>query len=347
MNSTDYAYDIANNPAGVPTTVAIYGARQRMRDEIAGDLAGAGFRTLDGGGLVALTDLASTGAPLAMLGDVVVVDCPALDAAAMAGLARLDERAAFCGARVVVSTSLDALDDVFGLLDQSAPQILIAPSRAERVLAVGRACSEAGIARLRDMSEEERLTLLKLSNQVDAIARSLDRNSDPQGEWGAPSRGDDIALGEAKPEYRGAGFASFGTAGRKPGFGAAGFGAKGGGDPALPHPTLIRQIIANRQKRTRFFDASLFADPAWDMLLDLAAARAEGGRVSVTSLCIAAGVPATTALRWLTQMAETGALRRAADPADKRRVFIELSDTAAAGMVDYFAAIEHPAAMAV
>jgi len=36
------------------------------------------------------------------------------------------------------------------------------------------------------------------------------------------------------------------------------------------------------------------ADPAWDMLLDLTAARAESRAVSVSSLCIAAGVPTTT-----------------------------------------------------
>lgn len=327
MNTSNFNYDLAHDAAGLPARVTIFGPRAGVRDEIASDLAGAGFRTWDGGGLAALTE-----GPAAPLGDVVVVDCPSLDGAAMAGLARLDERARVSGAKLVVATSLHALDDVFGLMDQSAPDILVAPSRAERVLAVGRACGEAGAARLREMSEEERLHLLQLSNQVDAIARSLDRLSAVQsgagGEWGAPaSAGARADLGENKPEYR-----------------AADRGLHQG--RSLPDPKLVRQIIANRQRRARFFDAQLFADPAWDMLLDLTAAQGERQTVSVTSLCIAAAVPATTALRWLTQMVETGVLRRVADPADKRRVFIELSEGAQSGMAGYFAALQEPLAFA-
>lgn len=335
MNISDMTYDLAQDAAGLPARVAIFGARAGVRAEIAGDLAGAGFRTLDGGTLGALTDGALTGGAAAVLGDVVVVDCPVLDGAAMAGLARLDERARLSGAKLVVATSLDALDDVFALMDQSAPQILVAPSRAERVLAVGRACGEAGAARLREMSEEERLHLLQLSSQVDAIARSLDRMSAtalaPQGEWGAPAvaagGGYAASLGEARPGYRSAEPDARGRA-------------------SLPEPQLVRQIIANRQRRARFFDAHLFADPAWDMLLDLTAAHSEGQKVSVTSLCIAAGVPATTALRWLTQLVETGVFRRAADPLDKRRVFIELSESAVAGMASFFEGLQEPLAFA-
>jgi hypothetical protein len=333
-------YDLACDAAGLPARVAIFGARAHVREEIARDLSGAGFRTLDGGALAGLSDAALRDGAAALLGDVVVVDCPALDGAAMAGLARLDERAAMSGARLVVSTSLAMLDDVFGLLDQSSPEILIAPSRAERLLAVGRACGEAGAARVREMTEEERLYLLQLSGQVDAIARSLDRISAAslgsgglasQGEWGAPAAPGapyGTSLGEARPGYRGAEQGSHGVT-------------------RLPDPRLVRQIIANRQRRMRFFDANLFADPAWDMLLDLTAAHGEGQKVSVTSLCIAAGVPATTALRWLTQMVETGVLQRVADPADKRRAFIALSDSAKAGMAGFFAGMEEPMAFTI
>jgi hypothetical protein len=53
--------------------------------------------------------------------------------------------------------------------------------------------------------------------------------------------------------------------------------------------------------RSQHFVPALFADPAWDILLDLAAARIDGRMVAVSSLCIAAAVPATTALRWITR----------------------------------------------
>lgn len=73
------------------------------------------------------------------------------------------------------------------------------------------------------------------------------------------------------------------------------------------------------------------------MLLDLTAARAEHLRVSVTSLCIASGVPATTALRWIGQMVEAGLFERVEDKTDRRRAFIALTDRAADRMARYFA----------
>lgn len=109
--------------------------------------------------------------------------------------------------------------------------------------------------------------------------------------------------------------------------------------PPMPDPRLIRRIIKLRQKRLRHFDASLFADPAWDMLLDLSAAREEHTRVSVTSLCIASGVPPTTALRWIGQMIDSGLLIRTEDSLDKRRAFMTLTDRAADAIARYFADI--------
>jgi hypothetical protein len=102
--------------------------------------------------------------------------------------------------------------------------------------------------------------------------------------------------------------------------------------------TLVRAFIRLRRMRGQHFIPELFADPAWDMLLDLTAARLEGRMVAVSSLCIAAAVPATTALRWIAQMTEQAILVRRPDPTDGRRVFIGLGDTAIAGMDAYLAA---------
>ena len=117
--------------------------------------------------------------------------------------------------------------------------------------------------------------------------------------------------------------------------------------PALPDPRLVRRIIRQRQLRARFFDGDLFGDPAWDMLLDLTAARAEHTRVSVTSLCIASGVPPTTALRWIGQMTEVGLFQRLEDEADRRRAFVALTDKAADAMARYFAELGSGAARIV
>ena len=114
--------------------------------------------------------------------------------------------------------------------------------------------------------------------------------------------------------------------------------------PALPDPRLVRRIIRQRQMRARFFDGELFADPAWDMLLDLTAARVEHSRVSVTSLCIASGVPPTTALRWIGQMTEVGLLQRVEDDCDRRRAFITLTDKASEAMARFFKEVDNGAA---
>ncbi len=327
--SEDFSYGCADDGAGLPARVAIFAEDEGLRRQIGADLGGAGFRSIDGGSLRALLE-----GPIALLGDVVVVDCAVsgsrgIDAMMLAGLARLDMRVARSGAKLIVATNLVGLDDVFAVLDQSNPQILVAPSRAERVIAVGRVMGEAGAARLREMGEEDRISLLRLSQQVEAIAHSLDRLGH------ASAASSPSVFGEFRRDYAPAEPAALG-----------GFGAAPASGPDLPDPRTVRQIIANRQARARFFDPDLFGDPAWDMLLDLTAAHGEGARVSVTSLCIAAGVPPTTALRWLTQMVESGIFVRVPDPADRRRAFIALSDKAIAAMSGYFASLRTSALQA-
>lgn len=100
----------------------------------------------------------------------------------------------------------------------------------------------------------------------------------------------------------------------------------------------IRAILRLRRLRSTFFTPELFADPAWDMLLDLMAARIAGEKVAVSSLCIAADVPPTTALRWIKTMTDHGLFVRDSDPFDGRRIFIALSAGAAQAMSNYFAA---------
>lgn len=110
-------------------------------------------------------------------------------------------------------------------------------------------------------------------------------------------------------------------------------------DAQSPEAAAIREMIRARRLRDELFGRGLFADPAWDILLDLTAARIERRSVAVSSLCIAAAVPATTALRWIKQLTESGLLRRVADPDDGRRVFIELTDRTAEVMTTYFTAL--------
>lgn len=108
--------------------------------------------------------------------------------------------------------------------------------------------------------------------------------------------------------------------------------------PASPG-SRITEILRARSMRARHFKAELFADPAWDMLLDLYRAELDQYRVSITSLCAASGVPTSTALRWLRALEEEGLITRRQDPLDGRRTFVALTRAAVESMGAYFASI--------
>ena len=110
---------------------------------------------------------------------------------------------------------------------------------------------------------------------------------------------------------------------------------------------FIRAMIEARRLRSDYLPTGLFADPAWDILLDLMAARLEGKKVAVSSLCIAAAVPPTTALRWIATLTERGLLRRVADPADGRRIHMELTGDTARALGLYLRRARHLTAEAV
>src|SRR3954467_8273413 len=88
---------------------------------------------------------------------------------------------------------------------------------------------------------------------------------------------------------------------------------------------VVTQVIRARRKRTTLFGAELFADPAWDMMLELFLAELEGRRPAASELGYKANVPNTTSLRWTEKLEADGWLCRVPDPRDLRRVFIELS----------------------
>jgi hypothetical protein len=109
---------------------------------------------------------------------------------------------------------------------------------------------------------------------------------------------------------------------------------------AQDHPywlELARRAYADRRRRTKYFDDALFGEPAWDILLDLFIAAKEGRRISVTSACIGAAVPSTTALRWIIVLENEELISRESDPRDARRAFLHLTAKAYTKLIDYLA----------
>lgn len=98
----------------------------------------------------------------------------------------------------------------------------------------------------------------------------------------------------------------------------------------------VRFIIAARRTREAIIGDELFADPAWDILLELYAAALVQTKVATSDLCKASAVPATTALRWIDRLESAGLLQRQGDPLDARRTAIELTHKGELKMESYF-----------
>lgn len=110
-------------------------------------------------------------------------------------------------------------------------------------------------------------------------------------------------------------------------------------DREPPVQELVHSAMRARALRFDFFKRDLFPEPAWEMLLHLYAKELEHQRVSASRLCLASGVPASTALRWINRIEREGLIIRRRDPLDGRRRWIELSQAGTAAMTSYFEAL--------
>jgi DNA-binding MarR family transcriptional regulator len=99
---------------------------------------------------------------------------------------------------------------------------------------------------------------------------------------------------------------------------------------------LARELYQNRRARDRLFDTELFADPAWDILLILYCASHSQQRLSVSNVCASAGVPATTALRWIGELCRMELVCKAKSPTDGRVTWLYLADQAGQRLDRYF-----------
>ncbi|MDR6786763.1 PAS domain S-box-containing protein [Sphingomonas sp. BE138] len=100
------------------------------------------------------------------------------------------------------------------------------------------------------------------------------------------------------------------------------------------------RILAKRRLRHQFFDEDLFGEPAFDLLLDLYAQALAGRATYTTSAAVASGAPLTTALRQIATLVDRGLVAREADPVDRRRVLLCLTDEGSHRMRDYLLAAE-------
>ena len=91
-----------------------------------------------------------------------------------------------------------------------------------------------------------------------------------------------------------------------------------------------------RREREKHFGGNIFGEPAWDLLLDLFIQGERNKQVSISSACLAAAVPATTALRWIDHLVNEGHVVRVPDATDGRRIFVQLTPAARRDMYSFF-----------
>ena len=235
------------------------------------------------------------------------------------------------GTRLVVVTELKRIDAVYGQLPVDDVQYVIGDDPYALLLALTTATRSRTMDMFFDHKKDQSSPALsKISADLAEFARALSRivQAEEDGEIGADYLADKprsyaAPMGNVMPFHS----------------------VHASEAETTLDPSKIRNLIRVRRLRDRFFNEELFADPAWDILLDLLAARIEGTKVSVSSLCIAAAVPATTALRWIKSMTDGGYLERRADPTDARRVYIHLCDETARKMAQYMHAREELSAL--
>ena len=109
----------------------------------------------------------------------------------------------------------------------------------------------------------------------------------------------------------------------------------GAQEPFGPAATaaVIREIIRQREARSSVAPGHYFSDPAWDILLDLTAARLEERTLTLERACRATTISEAAALRWIKAMVRDGVVTWATGGGNQAHV--RTSDAAHARMLDY------------
>lgn len=111
----------------------------------------------------------------------------------------------------------------------------------------------------------------------------------------------------------------------------------------FPHQELTgifaESIYRDRQRRSQFLPSVPFAEPAWDILLDLYFRTCRKERVSVSNACVASRVPSATALRWIDILVDSGLIVREADAADRRRIWLKPTESCMTKLSDFLSSM--------
>lgn len=88
---------------------------------------------------------------------------------------------------------------------------------------------------------------------------------------------------------------------------------------------VCRLLLAERKLVGEILGFAACPDPTWDILLDLYNAQCDGADIYLSSLCIAANVPLSSAHRKIQELVNEGWLLRFSGDSDGRRITVRLS----------------------
>lgn len=100
---------------------------------------------------------------------------------------------------------------------------------------------------------------------------------------------------------------------------------------------ILGRVIGARHSRDRLFGEELFADPAWDILLELSHAHLQRRTVTITHLLKHISASESTLLRWLEKLEQEGWMRRLTDTPGPAP--LELSPKGVAAMQKWISAL--------
>jgi hypothetical protein len=109
---------------------------------------------------------------------------------------------------------------------------------------------------------------------------------------------------------------------------------------------IVGQLRQSSRERRRVFSNRIFASPGWDMLLDMFVAWRDDRPLSVKAACLAAGVPKSTALRYLDQLCDDGIVLKLRHKKDHRSFTVSLSATGLELILAYLERLGEPAVLA-
>ena len=101
----------------------------------------------------------------------------------------------------------------------------------------------------------------------------------------------------------------------------------------------VKSILEIRRGRARLFGEGLFSDPAWDILLELLAAKLGRRRVALADLDAIA--PQSVLARWVAELEERQLVSCELDPFRPDQFWIRLSESCASQLTQFLMSARH------